>query len=88
MFSLLLGIGAIVMLSYLYFLASSVVYVASTKEIVSDMVAIQSSVSHLEGEYLQASALLSVEKADESGLQPIENTHFVKTEADTLTLLR
>ncbi len=88
MFGMLGALFLIIALSYTYFLASSVVYVASTKNLAKDLQTTERQVVTLEGEYLSRSQELSRTSASDRGLTEIKDVHYVGTEATALSMLR
>ncbi len=88
LWSVVLCLSALMILSYIYFLASSVVYVAATKGLVRDIAATHISIGTLESEYLSTVRNLEESQVAEYGLSKIVVTHFVPAPESALSLVR
>ena len=83
--------GAVTMLSlvfllYVYFVISSVVHVVIRQELAQEAVALNSYVSQLEAEYIDAQHAISEEIASQSGYTKVTEKVFIDKTPATLVL--
>lgn len=76
------------LLSYTYFLASSVVYVAATKGMVRDIASLHVSIGSLEAKYLGELNKLDEAQIGDHGLAKIATVYYVSAPETALTLAR
>jgi hypothetical protein len=77
---------ALIFLLYIYFVISSVVHVVIRKEVAEEARALNSYVSQLEADYIDAQHAVSEEIASQSGYVKVEEKIFVDKTPATLVL--
>lgn len=88
LWSIAFALVGLTLLSYTYFLASSVVYVAATKGLVRDIASVNSSIGSLESSYLLALNELKEEDISKHGLTRITSKYYVSSPDFALSLVR
>lgn len=73
----LMGALAILVLAYIYFVASSTFNIIARKQALQEGVAIQSSLARINAEYYALSGELTPERAAIAGLVPLEDKAYV-----------
>jgi len=71
-------LAILLLLSYTYFLASSVAYVAATKELVRDIGGAERDIGELESKYIVFMRELNEKDALAQGYVAVSKTHYVK----------
>jgi hypothetical protein len=84
-----LGVAfAIAFCAYVYFIAWSVVHVVLRQELLVEMQEAETIVSTLEADYLERSAMLSRDLADEYGLVAVAPSAYVEVDSAALLVQR
>lgn len=77
---------AVSFISYVYFVSVSIADVVMRKEVDTQIAALATTISQLEGEYIEMQHSLSNDVASLKGFVAIESKVFIDTTAETLVL--